>query len=176
MYSRAVANLPAPEIHYLRAAEGWLMLGDPQEARLEMQGIGESFARQPDVLEMHWRVSAALKQWIAALEIAQRLVELAPDRSLAWIHQSYTLHELQQTDEAWTLLLPVAERFPEEPTIAYNLACYACQLGMLQDSRHWLRKAARMASRDEILSSALSDPDLAPLRHELDMLLRVSKS
>ena len=148
------------------------MLGDPHEAGIEMQSIGALYARHPDVLEMRWRLSAALKQWNAALEIAQRLVQLAPDRSLAWIHQSYTLHELQQTDEAWSLLLPVAEKFPEEPTIAYNLACYACQLGMFQDSRQWLRRAARMASRDEVLSSALSDPDLAPLRHELDAILR----
>ncbi len=148
------------------------MLGQPLEARAELETVAPSYSRHPDFLEVQWRLAAALRDWNDALEIAQSLVLLAPDRSLAWIHQSYTLHELRQTDEAWSLLLPVADRFPEEPTIAYNLACYACQLGMLQDSRHWLRRAARIASRDEILSSALSDPDLEPLRHELNAILR----
>jgi len=148
------------------------MLGNPHEADAELRLIGHSNAEHPDVLEIQWRLYAARKQWDEALEISRRLVDAAPDRSLAWIHQSYTLHEMRQTDEAWTVLLPAAERFPEEPTIAYNLACYACQLGMFQDSRHWLRRAARIASRDEILSSALNDPDLAPLRHELNAILR----
>jgi hypothetical protein len=45
-------------------------------------------------------------------------------------------------------------------------------LGLLQDCRQWLRRAARVGSRSEILSSALSDPDLAPLRHEIQAILK----
>jgi len=167
-----VAEIPSPETHYLSAAEGWLMLGDPQAAEAELDLIPPDFASHPDVLEIRWRLLAVRKHWAAALGIARQLVQSVPDRSLSWINQSYALHELSQTGEAWSLLLPIAERFPEEPTIAYNLACYACQLGLLQDCRQWLRRAARLGSRNEILTSALTDPDLAPLRHELKSILR----
>jgi hypothetical protein len=167
-----VAEIPPPESHFLSAAEGWLMLGDSQSAEAELGLITADYAEHPDFLEVRWRLSAVRKEWETALGIARQLVQSVPDRSIAWINQSYSLHELRQTDQAWNLLLPMADRFPKEPTIPYNLACYACQLGLLQDCRHWLRRAARIGSRVEILNSALLDPDLAPLRHELKSILR----
>ena len=47
--------------------------------------------------------------------------------------------------------------------IAFNLACYACQLGRLEEAHAWLRKAMDFGDEKEIKLRALDDPDLEPL-------------
>lgn len=152
------------------AAEGWLDLRDLDEAARELERISPAGRRHPTVLEVHWRVCAGRRQWPEALEVARELTRVAPDQPEGWIHQSYSLHELRRTDEAWTALLQVADRFPDESIIPYNLACYACQRGDLDVARDWLREAVRLRSKEEIQALAASDPDLAPIRDYVDSL------
>ena len=64
---------------------------------------------------------------------------------------------------AWDALLPAADKFPSQPMIAFNLACYACQLGRLEEAGEWLRKAIDLGDEKEIKTRALDDPDLEPL-------------
>jgi hypothetical protein len=51
--------------------------------------------------------------------------------------------------------------------IPFGLACYACQMGDLEEGRFWLRKAfsaAKNAGREKRLKSmALDQPELEPL-------------
>ncbi len=63
----------------------------------------------------------------------------------------------------WDALLPAADRFPNQPMIAFNLACYACQLGRLEEAREWLRKAMDVGDEKDIKLRAFDDPDLEPL-------------
>ncbi|HZO84674.1 MAG TPA: hypothetical protein VFC26_05645, partial [Verrucomicrobiae bacterium] len=55
------------------------------------------------------------------------------------------------------------------PTIPYNLACYACQLGRINDSRQWLKRALSVGGK-KIRSLALEDPDLQPLWDEIKFM------
>ncbi|HRI15296.1 MAG TPA: tetratricopeptide repeat protein [Verrucomicrobiota bacterium] len=165
-----MSKLDFPDRHFAQAAEGWLELGDPVEAGRELDRISPAAAGHPVVLELRWRLLARNRDWAQALEVARTMTSAAPDQAEGWIHQSYTLHELRRTDEAWSTLLSVAERFPTESIIPYNLACYACQLGDLTRARDWLQRAVRLRSKDEIRSLALTDPDLAPLRDYLQTL------
>jgi len=64
-------------------------------------------------------------------------------------------------------LLPAAETFPGEPTIPYNLSCYACQLQRLAEARTWLRRAFQLGDKDKLKAMALADPDLQPLWEEI---------
>jgi hypothetical protein len=50
---------------------------------------------------------------------------------------------------------------------AYNLACYACQLGHLQEAREWLRRAIAIENAESIKAMALRDADLRPLWNEI---------
>jgi hypothetical protein len=68
---------------------------------------------------------------------------------------------------AWAALLPAGEKFPQEPMVAFNLACYACQLGDLAAAREWLARAERISGRAAIREQALADADLEPLWAEL---------
>ena len=62
---------------------------------------------------------------------------------------------------AWNILLAAMVRFPKEAAISFNLACYAAQMGDLDDARDCLRHA--VASDEGLKQKALEDPDLAPL-------------
>jgi Flp pilus assembly protein TadD len=165
-----VNGLDFPDRHLAMAAEGWLDLRNPDEAARELERISPAGRRHPTVLEVRWRVCAGRRQWPEALEVARELTRVAPEQPEGWIHQSYSLHELRRTDEAWTALLQVADRFPDESIIPYNLACYACQRGDLDVARQWLREAVRLRSKEEIQALASGDPDLAPIRDYVDSL------
>lgn len=162
--------LDYPDRHFLRAAEGWLELGDSAEAARELRRLTRAAEQHPDVLELRWRLYALTGQWDAALAVARAVTTAAPERASGWIHQSYCLHELNRTDEAWQLLLSAAGKFPEDSVIPYNLACYACQLGDLLVARDWIQRAVKMLGKAELKSMALTDSDLAPLRDYIEGL------
>ena len=163
-------ELTPPDSHHLNAATGWCELGNVAEARTELKRISAANRDHPRVLEEEWRICAAEKHWLPALEVARRLIEVAPDNPSGWIHQSYSLHELKRTREAFDLLLPVVEKFPGVSTIPYNLACYACRLGDLEGARSWLTEAVRIRGKADIKRTALEDPDLQPMWEEIKKL------
>ncbi|HYT60768.1 MAG TPA: hypothetical protein VEL06_11395 [Haliangiales bacterium] len=163
-------ELTPPDSHYLSAATGWCDLGNFAEARAELRRISAGNRDHPRVLEEEWRICAAEKHWLPALEVARRLIEVAPHSPAGWINQSYSLHEMKLTREARNQLLPVAEKFCADGTIPYNLACYACQLGDLEEARQWLARAIKIRGRQDIQKMALSDPDLQPMWAEIKKL------
>lgn len=158
---------PFPDRHHVNAAEGWLDLGMPDEAERELDQILPVGAVHPMVLDVRWRIHGARREWEEAEQVAARMVWLAPDFPGGWIHRSFALHELRRTVEARAHLLKAAVLFPAHPIVAYNLACYACAAGDLDDARDWLRRAAELKGKDEIRAMAADDPDLAALRDEI---------
>ena len=149
--------------HHLQAAEGWLELGNHLEADAELDSIAAELRAHPSVLELRWQVYAASKKWHACIDIAKTLTKLKPNRAVGWIHYAYALHELKRTQEAFDLLAPLADKFARDATVPYNLACYACQLGRLNEAGEWLQNAYEAGDAKEIKLQALDDPDLAPL-------------
>ncbi len=53
--------------------------------------------------------------------------------------------------------------FPDDPIRRYNLACYECQLGRLEQAKNWLGKAFELGDGRKLKLMALDDPDLEPL-------------
>jgi predicted Zn-dependent protease len=152
---------------HVQAAQGWLELGNHVEANEELEKITPQSRAHPDVLEMRWQIYAASKKWDAALDAAAALIQLDPEAPLGWVHRSYALHELKRTPEARDNLLRVVESFPLSATMRYNLACYECQLGRLQQARQWLEKAFKLGDARRMKVVALEDPDLKPLWKEM---------
>src|SRR5947207_14200506 len=97
------------------------------------------------------------------------LMASAPDRSSGWLHQAYALRRVREggVKQAWTALLPAFDKFPKEPTISYNLSCYACQMKQLDAARTWLQRAAVIGGKEKIKRMALRDRDLEPLWTEI---------
>jgi tetratricopeptide (TPR) repeat protein len=165
----AMQTLEPPNTHYLSAAMGWLELGNPSEAKQELARINPAQLNHPHVLEVNWMVHAAERDWPAALIAARALIQSDPDRSFGWLHQAYALRRVPDggLQAAWNALFPVVDRFPKEPTIPYNLSCYACQMGQMEEARQWLRRALSRGDKATIKTMALADPDLKALWPEV---------
>ena len=155
--------LEPPVTHHVLAVLGWIELGNPAEAATELAQVPAALMDHPDVLEVRWQLGARRAEWAACAGFGAALVEALPDRPFGWIHRSFALHEMRRTQQARDLLVPAVSRFPKEWVIRYNLACYACQLGRLEEARDWLDQAVRIGERSRILAMAREDRDLAPL-------------
>ncbi len=160
-----------PDRHHLNAAIGWLALSNTAEARTDLERLEPRHRRLPEALSVEWQVLAAEGHWMDAATVGERWVEAAPGTAESWIQRSFALHEARHTREAWDKLLPAATLFPAVPVIAYNLACYACQLGDLDAARRWLRRSLldrkNREGRERWTTAALRDEDLKPLWDEI---------
>ena len=151
-----------PDSLHLRAAQGWIELGDSVEADRELDEIAPELRTHPDVLELRWQIHAQAKKWELCVDIAERIVLVSPGNAAGWIHRSFTLHELGRTQEAFEKLLPVASKFRRVWTVPYNLACYCAQLGRLDECQVWLKRAIAVDQK-AVQEAAIDDPDLEPL-------------
>ena len=162
-----------PDSHFLSAAEGWLELGRPDEATQELDRITPAWRNHPDVLERRWHIAAYAREWRRCLELARSLIDQEPTRVTGWIHQAYSLRRVGEggLQLAWEALLPAAGRFPRNPIVPFNLACYACQMGRLDEARQWLACAFSIGRvigiEGAIKSMALKDQDLEALWDEI---------
>ena len=159
---KAIKPLLHPDSLHLKAAEGWLELGNQVEANGELEQITPKLRAHPDVLELRWHIYSRVKKWETCVEIAGAIIKLDPERADAWIHRSFALHEMKRTLEAYDQLLPVATKFREMWTIPYNLACYCAQLGRLEECQTWFKKAMAI-DEHSVKREAIDDPDLKPL-------------
>ena len=165
-------KLEPPDTHYFFAAIGWMELGNVVEARAELAQVSAAQQEHPDVLELWWSIAAGQQRWEEALQFAQTLLRRAPERSSGWLHQAYALRRVPGggVQKAWEALLPAFSKFPKEPTIPFNLSCYACQMRQLDVARDWLKRGMAIGGKDKVKQMALKDPDLEPLWDEVRQL------
>jgi hypothetical protein len=168
----SVETLEVSDIHRLNAALGWLGLDSPADARAELDAIPAVRQWHPAVLEARWLLCAHEKNWTEALTIAEREVVAMPDTANGWLHRAYALRRVPGGGlaQAWEALEVVAKKFPNEPVVAFNLSCYACQLNRLEISRGWFQRAVEIGGKEVIKKMALDDEDLKPLWPEIRKL------
>jgi predicted Zn-dependent protease len=168
-----MSSLPPPDSHHLLAAIGWLELGNHGEAFDELQKLAMEYHDHPDVLEVRWDIYHRARNWNLALEVARELVRRAPERLNGWIHQAYSLRRAEGggLQAAWEALHPALQRFPGEPIIPYNLACYLAKQNRLDEAWEWLQRAVATAgSVTPIRKLAQDDPDLEAFWYRLEDL------
>ena len=156
-------ELPHPDHRYLEAAEGWLGLGNWREAGAELEQIQPQFRLHPSVLEIRYKIHAEAKRWPEAVVVAKTVRDLLPDELWGYFYTAYALHELKDTQAAYDTLATVVAKYPEDYMIQYNLACYACQLGRLEEAQQWLKQAMDLGGQRDLTELALEDEDLKPL-------------
>jgi predicted Zn-dependent protease len=164
--------LEPPDSHYVSAAAGWLGLGNWREAGAELEHIHPAFSSHPEVLAMRYEILAKAGHWELAAETATTWTKNAPGERGAWIAQAYAARRKPGggISPAKAILAAARRRFPTEPLIAYNLACYECQLGNLPQARTLLREAFALGDARQLKQMSLSDPDLEPLRSEITLM------
>lgn len=162
-------ELDPPSAHRVNAVLGWLELGNPAEAKIEFDSLPAPLRGRHEMVELLWMILARLERWDDALGAAEKLLEMKPGDSSSWLHRAYALRRASSgtVEKARAALEPAAALFPEEPVIPYNLACYDCVLGDLEQARAWLAEARKRGKASEIDALARRDPDLAALWPEL---------
>ena len=156
-------QLEPPDCHHLKAAQGWLDLGNPKEANEELKQISLVWRFHPEVLLARWEIYARGEHWEFAYTVAHGMVALIPNDPAGWIKRSVALHHMKRTPEAWQTLLPAAQKFPKNFNIAYDLARYACQLGKFSEAFRWLERAKQLADPQKFKQMTRRDPELEPL-------------
>ena len=160
-----LAQLQYPDPMHLKAAVGWIQLGDYDSANDELENIRAEWRAHPDVLELRWLIYSHHEQWDACLDITSAIVKMAPDRVSGWIHKAISVRRANGGgfEKAKALLLEAAQLFPADSTIQYNLACYSAQLGQLDAAKEYLHKSYELGDAKQIKLMALDDEDLKPL-------------
>lgn len=157
-----MSSLTPPDSVHLEWAKGWYLLGNLKEANAELDRLPVDLRLHPDVLEVRFAIYSRSQKWDACMDIAAAMLGIAPDRPTAWINSAIVLHALKETTAAWNTLYNVMERFPKMPLIPYNLACYACVLGRMDDSLKMLERAVAIGGK-EMETMAREDPELQPI-------------
>lgn len=160
--SSSAVPLPAATSRSLQAAWGWLGLGLPAEARSELATLPSAHATHRDVAVCRLAIAVQETAWAEVRDWAEHLVTLEPDELQWTISLAYATRRACSLPEAESILRAARSRFPREPVIPYNLACYAAQLGRLDEARTLLVEA--IAIDDSVIDLAAQDPDLLPLR------------
>ena len=156
-----------PQIHRrLVAAVGFAELALFQDAVRELEELPDKLKEETVVLATWLEVYQQWQKWSEASSVAMRLAEMQPEESNWPVALAYAIRRSRGLIFAREILLQAQEKFPDCATIHFNLACYAAQLGDLEEARRRLGLAIQLDQAFAAL--AKTDPDLTPLRPEME--------
>lgn len=159
-----IKDLKVQDLHHLRAAEGWMELGDFVSACNELEEIAAEARANPVVLSMRFSIYAKAEKWNLAAGVAEALTNMLPNKPESWVNLAYATRRKTggSIPEAKRILLVAQVKFPRDYIFPFNLACYCSQLGELKEAERWLKKAIAI-DKKTVQKLAVDDPDLKPL-------------
>ena len=143
-------------------AQGYLALGMVAEAAAELEKLPETEAQLPEALAVRLAVLHEQQKWTEVRDLSRDMVGRTPEEPALWVSWAYATRRAESLEAAEKILRDAEARHPAEPTIQFNLGCYACQRGDLIAARAHVDRAVALDSKFAQL--AATDPDLEPLR------------
>jgi tetratricopeptide (TPR) repeat protein len=147
---------------HLSYAQGYLGLGMLAEAAAELDRIPPIESLSIEVLAIRLAILQEQKNWPALSALAGDVVRRAPGEAAAWVTWAYATRRADSLEAAEKILLEAEQHHPSEPTIQFNLGCYACLRGDLAAARQRVERAVVLDKKFAL--AAATDPDLASLR------------
>jgi tetratricopeptide (TPR) repeat protein len=144
------------------AASGFAELGLYQEAVEELVDLPDSTKDDIPVLAAWLQIYQSWGKWAEGAAVAERLIEKDPDEADWYLALGFAVRRAQSLAAAEVILSAALQKFPQNATIHFNLACYYAQLGDVTRAQSYLQKAIEID--DSFRVAARSDPDLKPLR------------
>jgi len=149
----------------LRAAEGFIGIGMFQDAWDELETLPPTLLAADEVLELRIAIFNGLEKWGSARELAESLARRSPENPGWWLSWASALRRERSVEAAQMVLREAAEIHPGVALVAYNLACYACVLGDMSETKELLSRAIAMDRGCRMV--AMKDPDLEQLWESL---------
>ncbi len=147
---------------HLSYAQGYLELGLINEAAAELDRVEPPDDQRLDVLTLRMAVLHEQKNWPGLASIAADVVRRDPAEPGGWVTWAYAIRRSVSLPAAEEILLDAEKRHPTEATIQFNLGCYACLRGDLEEAQRRVDRA--IAMEPKFLEAAATDPDLEALR------------
>ncbi len=149
----------------LEAAQGYFSLGLFDEVIEELDGLRGEDAEAVAAVALRIEAFQARKDWGLARELAEEMARREPAKPEWWIAWAYALRREKTIQDARGVLWEAVQLHPAVDLIQYNLACYACVLGELDEARRLLARALALAPGCRAM--ARRDEDLKALWGEL---------
>ena len=146
----------------LSHVQGYLGLGMVAEAAAEFERLSPADRDTTPALALRIAICQEQQDWPALRDASIELVRRIPEQAGGWITWAYAVRRAESILAAEEILRIAETKHPKEPTIHFNLGCYACQLGDLAEARRRVEHAIALDKNFRELAGA--DPDLAPLR------------
>ncbi|PTY06531.1 hypothetical protein DB347_10815 [Opitutaceae bacterium EW11] len=147
-------------------ARGFLELGLLEDARAEIEALDPKDRRSMDALSAMVDIEMEAKRWSEVIATASHAVQEHPACERGWIGWAYALRELKRVEEARDILLQAEQELGDAcGLLHYNLSCYFCLLGDLEEAQRRLERACQLDS--DWRGTALEDPDLEALKPQL---------
>jgi Tfp pilus assembly protein PilF len=146
---------------HLRAAIGFIELGMLEDAVSELESLLPEDRDRSSVLALRVEIYRTAGNWSLMEVAARELWKRHPEEPDYWTNLAWAVRRLDSVVAARDILLEAVERFPSDAMTHFNLGCYACQLGDIDQAKTRVRKAIKLDAKFKLL--ALDDADLEPL-------------
>jgi tetratricopeptide (TPR) repeat protein len=143
----------------VEAATGYFELGMLDDAIAELASLGGR--ERLSVLSSWSAALRMLERWPEMLSLTQKVVELYPADAECWVTLADATRNSVSLQAGLELLETARQHFPDDGHILFQIGCYCCQLGRLDEARTAVQGAV---SNNRVWAKiAVQDRDLSPL-------------
>ena len=145
----------------LNAAYGYYELGMAQEAAAEIENLPAEVQADTDVLKLRHMIYKLTESWASAAVLGREITKREPQNAEWWLHYAYAVRLSEGLAAAKNALLEAEKTLPEDGCIHFDLACYACQMGEIDEAMRRISNAIHFDFSYK--QRALCDVDLEAL-------------
>ncbi len=161
-----LASLPDDVRWRLERSDGFMDLKMTDAARKELERVPQDLADHVAVKHYRLRLLFEEGRWAEARCLARELHQRIPEDPVYWVQLAYSTRRVEGIEPARSILKEAMGKFPTVAVIPFNLACYECQLGQLDEAMSYLDRAFQIDAG--FRGQALDDEDLKPLWPRID--------
>jgi tetratricopeptide (TPR) repeat protein len=143
----------------IEVAMGYFELGMVDDAIAELKPFGSR--ERLSVLSVWVAALRMAEQWSEMRSLAQKMVDLYPTEAECWASLADATRNSVSLQAGLELLEQARQHFPDDGHILFQIGCYCCQLGRLEEARTAVYEAV---SGNRVWAKiAIQDRDLSPL-------------
>jgi tetratricopeptide (TPR) repeat protein len=123
--------------------------------------LPKQLKHRTEVLKLRLEIYRESKAWKLMEVVARELWKRHSDSPEHWNNLAFAVRRAESLELANEILLHATKRFPEDAMTHFNLGCYACQAGDLEEAKIRVGRAVELDAKFQKL--AVDDPDLEPM-------------